>query len=178
MNIYHLQCLTTEIVSAAIHCQIKHVASSMSKRSAILKRRRGVFFIYALLDPRDNKVRYIGSTKNPKYRYLRHFTRPINPLVDVWIRELKELNLKPLMVTLAEEPGGMIHAKSLEDQYIYDYELYQGGLLNIHNKIATMERNHVFNEVARWFREMTHRTKKETGYFYRKYHERRATLTR
>lgn len=144
----------------------------MPKRYPPNKRHRGLYFIYALIDPRDEKVRYIGSTKNPKYRYVQHFARPVNPLVEGWIQELKNLNLQPRMMTLAEEPRGMFHAKSLEDRYIYEYGLYQGGLLNMVNPIQSLIETEAMNIARDWFVKMKHDAMVKGGHFYRAYQKR------
>lgn len=64
--------------------------------------------IYALYDPLDGTVRYIGRTANPKERLRMHASaRPSNyPVGDTlkqklaWLRSLKEKDMKPHMVIL------------------------------------------------------------------------------
>lgn len=143
----------------------------MPKRSPPNKLMIGLFFIYALIDPRDNKVRYIGSTKNPKYRYLRHFTRPINPLVDAWINELAKFELKPRMMTLAEA-NGRVSANMLEYQYIYEYNEHQGGLLNMTNPVASRIQTEAMHVAREWFVKMKHEAMIKGGHFYRAYQKR------
>lgn len=61
--------------------------------------------IYALIDPENNEVRYVGKTVNLKARFHRH----CNPVIDnythsaCWVRSLK---IKPEMITLEEVPHG------------------------------------------------------------------------
>jgi hypothetical protein len=63
-------------------------------------------YIYGLIDPRDNQVKYVGKSNNPKTRLLSHrrwwFDRH-NPKGQ-WIKELKEHGLNPSCTILAEVP--------------------------------------------------------------------------
>lgn len=52
-------------------------------------------YIYALIDPRDNQVRYIGKTKNVEKRLKEHLNRSTITKKGSWIKSLKEQNLKP-----------------------------------------------------------------------------------
>jgi hypothetical protein len=58
-----------------------------------------IAYIYALLDPRDNEVRYIGKTINPTKRLSEHLAdskREYN-YRSMWIKSLLKENLKPLI---------------------------------------------------------------------------------
>lgn len=58
-----------------------------------------IAYIYALLDPRNNEVRYIGKTINPKRRLVEHLNdskREYNYRA-MWIKSLLKENLKPLI---------------------------------------------------------------------------------
>lgn len=55
-------------------------------------------YIYVLVDPRDNRVRYVGKSINPKARLQNHLSKNSgNELKDAWLHELKSLGLKPEM---------------------------------------------------------------------------------
>jgi hypothetical protein len=63
-----------------------------------------MIYIYALVDPRDLEVRYIGKTNDPKNR-LRAHIYPHNSVKDknikmIWTEELKALGLRPIMSVL------------------------------------------------------------------------------
>jgi len=64
-------------------------------------------FFYALIDPRTEKIRYIGRTNNIKYRFTKHIyyakknTFP-NSHKDNWIRILLSEGLKPKMKVIDE----------------------------------------------------------------------------
>jgi hypothetical protein len=52
--------------------------------------------VYALIDPRDNKIRYIGKTTQPIHaRLAGHLTKPTNPAMRVWINSLDLHGLAP-----------------------------------------------------------------------------------
>lgn len=56
-----------------------------------------IAYIYALVDPRDNQIRYIGKTINPKRRLLEHLAdskREFNYRA-MWIKSLLKENLRP-----------------------------------------------------------------------------------
>lgn len=60
-----------------------------------------IAYIYALLDPRDNEVRYIGKTTNPKNRLSSHITEckreKSTHYRAKWIKSLLKDNLRPLI---------------------------------------------------------------------------------
>jgi hypothetical protein len=66
-----------------------------------------IMYIYALVDPRDNKTRYVGVTKDPLNRFRSHLR--VNQSVMrhgkkrcEWIAELREGRLAPKMIILEE----------------------------------------------------------------------------
>jgi len=59
-------------------------------------------FIYALIDPRTDKIRYVGKSNNPQKRLCSHLSKTIDTPKGRWITELKELSLQPIMEILEE----------------------------------------------------------------------------
>lgn len=57
-------------------------------------------YIYALVDPRDNTIRYVGQTDDMKRRYSQHVSRIEETTKGAWIQELRALNQKPYIVML------------------------------------------------------------------------------
>lgn len=61
-------------------------------------------FIYCLIDPRDNQIRYVGKSNNPKERLKNHCNparyRPTYKFN--WIKKLRQLELKPILKILEE----------------------------------------------------------------------------
>ena len=65
---------------------------------------RKVVYIYALLDPRYKRVRYVGKTINLQKRYEQHlyWFDNSNPRKDRWIKGLARHGLKPELGILEE----------------------------------------------------------------------------
>lgn len=82
-----------------------------------------IYYVYTLTCPRDNIVRYVGCTVNPRQRLISHLNTFSggSKKKREWVSELKELGLIPLMdvVKITEK---------LEEAVIFEKELH-----NIHN---------------------------------------------
>lgn len=65
---------------------------------------RKVVYIYALLDPRDKRIRYVGKTNNLKRRYEQHIYEHtgINPRKERWINGLRKGGLLPEIKVVEE----------------------------------------------------------------------------
>jgi len=82
-----------------------------------------MYYIYALIDPTDNRIRYIGKTNNIKERLKRHikdckkhgFWTPKNQ----WIKSLLEKNVKPQIQPLLETTKEDVNKYEIE--YIKKY---------------------------------------------------------
>jgi hypothetical protein len=63
-------------------------------------------FIYALSDPRNNQVRYIGKANNPEDRYTNHFnsSRDKNTHKRNWINSVRKDGLRPELIIIDEVP--------------------------------------------------------------------------
>lgn len=87
-------------------------------------------YIYALIDPRNNYVRYIGKANNPKERYKNHnnASRDKNTHKRNWINNLRKSNLKPELIILDEV--SIDDWKYWERFYIYLFKSYGFDLLN------------------------------------------------
>lgn len=62
-------------------------------------------FIYALIDPRDYRIRYIGKSDEPQLRVMQHMQEQrrwpfSNPHFGRWLRELGLEELKPLSLII------------------------------------------------------------------------------
>lgn len=57
-------------------------------------------YIYGLIDPRDNKMRYVGKSKDPYQRYKAHLARIETSHKGRWISLLKRNGLKPHLIIL------------------------------------------------------------------------------
>lgn len=64
-------------------------------------------YIYKLVDPRDQAIRYIGAAADLKNRLGKHIRqRGTNTAKDEWIDELLSLGMKPLIVELEQATRG------------------------------------------------------------------------
>lgn len=71
-------------------------------------------YIYGLIDPRDNRLRYIGKSNNPRVRYSDHTTQPEDNHKGRWIKLLLRQGLKPTLIILDEVP--------FDDWQRYEYD--------------------------------------------------------
>lgn len=93
-----------------------------------------IYELYALLDPNDNKIRYIGYTSNPKNRLKEHISSSIgNSRNNIshksnWIKSLQKQNKEPIYKTL-------IITNSLEEIKLIeiDYIKYFRKIYNLTN---------------------------------------------
>jgi hypothetical protein len=106
------------------------------------------YSVYALIDPRDNQVRYIGQTRNPKSRLNDHLCVPSGTREKIdWIQELRMQGLKPQM-TIIED--GLTYQESLEREQHW-IQHYRGQEHEIHNH--KQERKIQPDEVVNMLRE-------------------------
>jgi len=63
-----------------------------------------VYYIYGLIDPLTNELRYVGKSVNPKNRLRRHISdRNLHDSYkDRWIRKLLNINEKPILIIIDE----------------------------------------------------------------------------
>lgn len=95
-------------------------------------------YIYALVDPRDNTVKYIGKADDPQKRLVAHIheAKQIDrwiitvslPPRTVWIYRLVALNLKPILFVI--DKCGLKEWRRREDRWIQWFLIRGAGLLN------------------------------------------------
>lgn len=62
-------------------------------------------FIYALIDPITEEVRYIGKSNNPRKRYINHTTsHHFQVHKSNWIKKLQSQGMQPILLILEEVP--------------------------------------------------------------------------
>lgn len=59
-----------------------------------------MIYIYKLIDPRNNEVRYIGKTINIKRRYKQHLYDKRKSHKSSWVQSLRNEKLKPILELL------------------------------------------------------------------------------
>ena len=77
-------------------------------------------YIYALRDPRDQAIYYIGRTKDYIQRFLRHKYLQ-EEATKGWVEELKALDLLPSLEILSSVPDEQ-YTPSLERELILEYK--------------------------------------------------------
>ena len=81
-----------------------------------------IAYIYALIDPRNNQVRYVGKTINPQTRKYQHVSERLKfkHYKARWILTLYELGLRPIFKILEICP-----LSNFEDRETYYISLYK-----------------------------------------------------
>ena len=86
-------------------------------------------YIYYLIDPRDNVVRYVGKSANPERRYKQHLSK-LDKLMTPkrrWIEELFALKLVPKCKVVERCEG---NGREREQFHV---SLNEATIFNIHN---------------------------------------------
>ncbi|WP_407501284.1 GIY-YIG nuclease family protein [Elizabethkingia anophelis] len=81
-----------------------------------------IYYIYALVDPISNDVKYIGCTQNLKVRYSYHINDVHSDrLKSKWTLSLRNKGLKPILKEL-DSTTSVEHAIKLEQKYFKDFD--------------------------------------------------------
>lgn len=90
-----------------------------------------IVYIYALLDPDTNEVRYVGKTTNMKMRNTQHFSTCLKGTdkKSKWIASLREQGKRPKMIPLEE--CAIDTWVEAEKRWIAHYRLSSKSLTNV-----------------------------------------------
>jgi hypothetical protein len=92
-------------------------------------------FIYILVDPRNEVVRYVGRSWQPNDRYWQHYTEAKRALPkDQWVRELREAGLSFRMFIVEEATN--LTASKRERHWTGHYRSLGAPLLNGDHRLA------------------------------------------
>jgi hypothetical protein len=77
------------------------------------------FYVYALVDPRDDKPRYVGITLNPERRLKAHLGKgkQAGRRRVEWLALLSSLGLRPALRILAEVVGPAAALRAEQEQH-------------------------------------------------------------
>lgn len=83
-------------------------------------------YFYYLKDPRDNQIKYIGQSKNPRHRYFGHihdakFAKDKNTRKVNWIKGLLQKEMKPILEVFEEYLGDVENAHKREWKHIIEH---------------------------------------------------------
>lgn len=86
-------------------------------------------YVYGLVCPIDETVKYVGKSKNPKKRYQQHLKKLDKQMTPKrkWLENLASKNLSPRLLILSEIDGD---AREEEQKYL---DAFSDTTLNIHN---------------------------------------------
>lgn len=102
-------------------------------------------FIYTLSDPRDNLIRYVGVTKNPKQRLRDHIKElKNNTRKTAWVKSLKKEGLNPNLEILEESS-----LETWQEDEIFFIELLRSWGFDLTNTAAGGLGNIVWNNEMR-----------------------------
>ena len=88
------------------------------------------YYVYALLDPRDTTVRYIGMSKQPEIRLTEHAKEKDYRFKYAWIQELKALGLLPELKIIETVGKNKRYAYTRETYWINYFASIGAPLLN------------------------------------------------
>ena len=91
------------------------------------------YIIYALVDPRNNAIRYVGRAHEPQIRLREHIRseREANPAKYRWLRELEKQGLLPRVEVLEGVYGSLEDADARERVWIRHFINAGAELTNI-----------------------------------------------
>lgn len=87
------------------------------------------YYLYTLLEPNTNNIKYVGFSYNPKHRYNQHMICKDVCHRTNWIKYLKEQGQKPIL-KIIDEVDTKEEALELEKKYINDLKLIGINLTN------------------------------------------------
>lgn len=96
------------------------------------------YSIYGLVDPFEQRVRYIGMTKDAQKRYKQH----LDPRkASQWVQDILKRGMEPLLQIIEDNIIDLAQAKEREKHWIHFYEGKNCPLENlVHNEAAHRER--------------------------------------
>jgi hypothetical protein len=143
------------------------------------------YAVYKLSDPRDNRVRYVGMSKDVIQRFGQHLSAlQGNEIKGAWLHELRQEGLMP-MLTIIEDNLSRQEAVVRERYWIQHYRNAGSQLTNCVTQRAgrkkeftskTEQELKAFLEAHQWRLDMIQRY--QTRYAYAKKREGKKTLSR
>lgn len=120
-------------------------------------------YVYVLVDPRNDQVRYVGCTREPEKRFRAHCHTP-GDATAAWVAELVALSLLPKLV-IVDQAGGFYRATAIEERLIYEYRRFHGGILNRTDPVWIKELDDAAKKVRQWLLQMLKAARRECGFY-------------
>lgn len=121
-------------------------------------------YVYALIDPRTDSVRYIGVSIDPAERLQAHIACSHSEVVNAWIASLAAHSMVPRLVIVGSAVG--FHAANkIENRLIYEYRQFHGGLLNRTDPLWMAEVDDIERRVRKWLANMLRDARENAGYW-------------
>lgn len=93
----------------------------------------GVYYLYALVDPDTEEIRYVGTTKNIQSRYVKHLKSGKTTPVKDWVKSLLLENKYPkLKILEILKTRSAIRKWEIESELINRYRHQGYNLLNVY----------------------------------------------
>lgn len=102
------------------------------------------FYVYALVCPIENMVKYVGATKNPDLRYKNHLKTSVNKRKGDWIKSLNEKGKTPVMKILFST-NSITDCADKERFYINSYRLT---ILNSNSNFSYKAKRSKFKKIS------------------------------
>ncbi len=108
-------------------------------------------YIYALIDPRDDTVRYVGVTQDVYFRLHRHIKDTSKPDKRAWINDLEQQGLSPeleILETIEVESDIDVVALEREKYWILEFLKSGAPLLNVYGIPSANPRLSTFTQLT------------------------------
>jgi|SRR6266571_3174639 len=112
-------------------CKYKSFESKKEFLSLTLQEINVTYYVYALIDPRDQTIRYIGMSRQPKLRLIEHRHFKQHRQRHDWMAELQQQQLEPIIHIIEEVHDTRRYAYTRETYWIHQYAAQGAPLLNV-----------------------------------------------
>ena len=114
-----------------LDCKYKSLESKAKLRLLTQQEVTSPYYVYALIDPRDRTIRYIGMSRQPKLRLIEHRHFKQHRQRHDWIAELQQQQLEPIIHIIEEVHDTRRYAYTRETYWIHQYAAQGAPLLNV-----------------------------------------------
>ena len=104
-----------------------------------------MIFVYTLICPIDNAVKYIGITTNPEVRFDGNLKDPCKNAKTKWIKLLKKKKLSPIMKIIDMVP----EKDKFEFEHHYISLYLKHGFSLVNTRIRKKNNEEYFNKIAK-----------------------------